>query len=315
VPVANIQSDKADPPAKDSAGSRLSAKRAAKAAKKAASRGTTNPVEEVAKTVRVVNAWIDDHGKKVWYGLAGVAVLVVIGLAVNVYRDSRDRDAGEILRGAISTSAGVIVPPDETPPEDPLFPTFSSVKERDEKALAQFRDVQKKFPSSRAARYALLGEANALIELGKPVEAAAAFNKLLQDDEAGDDNYLRFRGLEGAGYALEGQQKYEDARKRFAELSKLRSGAYRTLGDYHQARMLVLEGKRAEARTLLEAASKAAADKPAEQEEHFESVAEASSTLLSELGGTPAEKPGGKGTGISQNVMDALRRQLATQQK
>src|SRR5262245_45447217 len=111
VPVANIQSDKADPPAKDTAGSRLSAKRAAKAAQKASQRGTSNPVEDVAKSVRVVNAWIDDHGHKVWYGLGGVAVAIAVGIGVSLYVNSRNRDAGDILRGAISTSAGVIVPP------------------------------------------------------------------------------------------------------------------------------------------------------------------------------------------------------------
>ena len=311
--MANIQSDKADPPAQETAGSRLSAKRAAKAAKKAAQRGTSNPVEDVAKRVRVVNAWIDDHGRKVWIGLGAVVALAAIGLGVSAFNTSRDHDAGELLRGAISTSAGSVVPADETPPEDPIFPTFGSVKERDDKALAQYRDVQKKFPSSRAATYALLGEGDALLELGKPAEAASVFAKLLE--QAGDDSYLRFRGLEGAGYALEGQQKYADARKRFADLSKLQNGAYRSVGDYHQARMFVLEGQRAQARSLLEASSKAAADKPAEQGDRFESVQQSAATLLSELGGQPAERAGGKGSGgISQHVLDALRKQLATQQ-
>jgi tetratricopeptide (TPR) repeat protein len=312
VPVANIQSDKADAPARETAGARLAAKRAAKAAKKASQRGTATPLQEVQKSVLVVNAWIDEHGRKVWLALGGVAVVCAAWLGFSAYQDRRDRDAGEILHTAISTSAGIIVPADETQPEDPIFPVFSSVKERDDKALAQFRDVQKKFPNSRAAGYAALGEANALLGLGKFPEAAALFSKLL--DGAGDDSFLRFRGLEGAGYALEGQQKYADAGKRFAELSKLENGEYRTLGDYHQARMLVLQDQRAEARKLLEALSKAAADKPEEQGERFESVAQSAQTLLSELGGQPAEKAAGK-SGISQHVLDALRKQLGTQKQ
>lgn len=316
--MADIQSDKAHAPARDTAGTRLSAKRAAKAAKKAAARGTANPVEEVAKSVREVNAWLEVHGRNIWLALGAVVLACVGWFAFANYSDKSEREAGELLRGAIASSHGIIVAPDETAPEDALYPTFNSIKERDEKALEQFRALQKKFPNSHAARYAALGEANAQLELGKFSEASAAYAAALA--HADDDTFLRVRALEGAGYALEGQQKYADARKQFEELSRLQNGAYRTLGDYHRARMLVLEGQRDEARKLLEALSKAAADKrtdqPDEQQaERFESVAAAAQNLLMELGGQPAEKAGGKNSGISQSVMDALRKQLATQKK
>jgi tetratricopeptide (TPR) repeat protein len=315
VPVADIQSDKAHAAARDTAGTRLSAKRAAKAAKKAAQRGTSNPVEEVAKSVREVNAWIDVHGRKIWFALAAVVLVCVGWFAVSSYQDKRDREAGELLRAAIATSHGIIVSADEPAPEEPLYPTFNSVQERDDKALQQFRALLKKFPNSQAARYAILGEANALLELAKFSEAAAAYARALEAPHASEDTFLRVRALEGSGYALEGQKQYPQARKRFEELSRLQNGAYRTLGDYHRARMLVAEGQRAEARKLLEALSKAAADKPEEQGERFESVAQAAQNLLSELGGQPADKAGGKNSGISQSVLDALRKQLATQKK
>ncbi|HEX4353825.1 MAG TPA: tetratricopeptide repeat protein [Polyangiales bacterium] len=310
--MANIQSDKATAPARDTAGSRLAAKRAAKAAKKASQRGTATPLDDVQKSVRVVNAWFDEHGRKVWIGLGAIALIAIAWYAVERHREQRDRDAGEILNAAIATSAGLIVPADETPPEDPIFPTFSSLKEREQKALQQFDEVEQKFPDSRPAQYAQLGRANAQLQLGKFAGASTSFDKLLT--QAGDDTFLRFRGLEGAGYALEGQKKYAEAGKRFAELSKLGSGEFRTIGDYHQARMLVLQDQRAQARKLLELWSKASADKPEEQGERFEGVAQSAQTLLSELGGQPAEKSGGK-SGISQHVLDALRKQIATQKQ
>jgi predicted negative regulator of RcsB-dependent stress response len=260
-----------------------------------------------------VNVWLEAHGRNLWLAL-GAVVLACVGWFVFAnYSDKSEHEAGDLLRGAIATSHGIIVSPDETAPEEPLYPTFSSVKERNEKALQQFRALQKKFPASHAARYAMLGEANAQLELGKFVEAGTAFAAALS--HAGEDVFLRVRALEGSGYALEGQQKYADARKQFEELSRLQNGAYRTLGDYHRARMLVLEDKRPEARKLLEALSKASADKPEEQGERFESVSLAAQNLLTELGGQPAEKAGGKNSGISQNVLDALRKQLATQKK
>jgi tetratricopeptide (TPR) repeat protein len=314
VPVANIQSDKADSPARETAGSRLSAKRAAKAAQKASQRGNVNPAQEVAKSMQEVNAWIDNHGRKVWYVLGAGVVAAVAAIAITSYMETRNRGAGELLQTAVTTSEGLIIAPEETPPEDAIVPTFESVKVRDAKALQQFRAVDSKFPSSPAAHYALLGQANALLELAKYSDAASAYDKALAS--ADDDVFLRFRALEGSGYALEGQQKYPQARERFEQLSKLNNGAYRSIGDYHRARMLVAEGKRDEARKLLEALSKAAADKPDEQGERFESVTAAASTLLTELGGEPAEKgPSAKGSGISQQVLDAVRKQLGSQKK
>ena len=306
--MADIQSDKAHAPAQETAGSRLAAKRAAKAAKKAASRGTTNPAEEVAKSVHNVNVWIEAHGRKVWIGLGAAVAVAIAALGIARLQDGKSREAGALLRTAVTTNQGIIVAPEETPPEDPILPTFTSAKERDEKALAQYRDVQKQYPKSTAAPYAALGEGNTLLALSKPAEASSVFEKLRSADEK--DDFLRFRALEGAGYALEGQQKYAEAAERFEALSKLKNGAYRSVGDYHRARMLVLLGKRDEAKQLLEALNKAAADKPAtstgEGDEpaasSFEFATSAAQTLLTELGGQPAQSAGGGG--FSQRVVD-----------
>jgi len=321
--VTDIQSDKAPSPARETAGNRLAAKRAAKAARKAASRGTSNPVENVAKSVLDVNAWLDVHGRTIWLAVGGLVLVGAAVLVISSLRTKSDQEAGTLLHSAVTTSHGLIVAPDETPPEDSIVPTFGSTKEREEKALTQFREVQKKFPNTRAGAFAALGEANALLTLGKYVEASAAFEKLRTalgaEGKSDDENaFLRFRVLEGAGYALEGQKKYAEAGKQFEALSKLHNGAYRTLGDYHQARMLVAEGKRDEAKKLLEALNKALADKPvdaAEPADRFESAEAASQTLLTELGGTPVDRPSGASSGISQQVLDSLRKQLGNQKR
>lgn len=313
--MADISSKAGAPPERDSAGSRLAAKRAAKAARKASKRGTSNPAEEVAKSVLEANAWIDQHAPKLWIGLLGAVVIAIAALGFSAFQDRRDREAGSLLIAAVTTSEGLIVAPDETQPEDPVLPVFSSAKERDEKALGQYQDVKNKFPDSLAGTYARLGVANTLLSQGKYAEAATAFDALLKEDAK--DTFVRFRALEGAGYALESQQKYAEARQRFEALSQLQNGAYRTIGDYHRARMLVAEGNRDEARKLLEALNKAAADKPGEQGEagdRFESTTAAVQALLTELGGQAVEKSPA-GSGISQQVLDSLRRQLGSQKK
>jgi tetratricopeptide (TPR) repeat protein len=317
--VADIQSDKAHLPARESAGSRLAAKRAAKAARKAASRGTSNPVEDVAKSVLNASVWLDQHGRAIVLGVAGVAVVVIAVFVISNWRDSGSHEAGTQLQGAITTSHGLVVAPEETPPEDAIVPVFTSAKERDEKSLKQFHDVAQKYADSSAGRYAALGEANDLLLLGKHADASAAFEKL-RSSTNDQDEFLRFRVLEGSGYALESQQKYPEALQRFEALSQLAHGNYRIVGDYHRARVLAAQGKRDEARKVLETLNKALADKPAdataaEPSDRFESTLASAQTLLGELGGQPAEHSTGAGSGISQQVLDSLRKQLGSQKK
>jgi|GEM_PF-3975472 len=331
-----MQSDNADSPSRETAGTRLAAKRAAKAAKKAAARGTTNAVGEAANTVaHEATAWMDRHGRTVLIAL-GAGIAVAVGaLIISNLSQGKNREAGALLQSAVTTAQGIVVPADETPPEDPIFPVFPNVKEREEKALGQFRDVTKQFPGTLAGSYAQLGEANTQLRLGNYAEASTTFEKLRNAQNSQNakeqDDFIRFRVLEGAGYALEGQKKYSEARERFDALSKLNNGTYRILGDYHRARTLVAEGKRDEAKKLLEELTKAEAEKPAETAgpasaagaaeaaigqpppaERYESTLTAAQTLLTELGGKPPERSGG-GSGISQQVLDSLRKQLGSQ--
>jgi predicted negative regulator of RcsB-dependent stress response len=248
----------------------------------------------------------------------GLGALIAVGVTwvlLAHYLTTKDYDAGAALRGAVTLHQGIVVGADDPAPEDVIVPTFGSAQERATKAFASYGEVVKKYGSSAAGRYAALGVANSQFELGKYPEAASGYAKVL--DSAGNDTYLRFRALEGSGYALEAQQKYPDALKRFEELSRFANGTYRSLADYHRARILVAQGKPAEARALLESMSKAlAANTNVQERERFESSVESAETLLQELGGRPTEKPRVDlmhgGGGLSQDVMDALRKQLAT---
>jgi tetratricopeptide (TPR) repeat protein len=313
LPVANIQSNNANSPPRDTAGTRLAAKRAAKAAQKAAKRGTTNQLEQATAKVQEAAAWVDDHGRKIWFGLGAIIVVGVAWVVLAHYLTTKDSDAGAALHNAVTNNLGVVVPADETAPEDLIVPTFSSPEERAKKTLEGYKEVAKKYGSSTAGKYAMLGVANSLLETGKYAEATAEYAKVL--DGAAADTFLRFRALEGSGYAFEAQQKYPEALAKFEELSRFANGAYRSLADNHRARVLVEQGKPAEARTLLEGLSKAlAANTNVQERERFESAVESGETMLQELGGKPTEKPRvdptGKG-GISQDVMDAIRKQLA----
>lgn len=316
--MADTNSD-AQASARESAGSRLAAKRAAKAAKKAAARGTQAPLDEVKEQISGATSWFDRHKNTIVVSVSGIAIAAAGYLAVSSHTEGIDRDAGSLLRTAVTTSQGYVATGDETPPEDLLVPTFASTAERDNKALEQYRDVQKKFADAPAARWAKLGEANTLLGQSKHAEAEKAYRAVL--DGAGDDTFLRVRALEGLGYALEAQKKPADAIARFEELSRFDNGAYKILGDYHRARILAATGKRDDAVKVLEALVKASVDKPAEEAERFASIVEHARTLLTELGGKAPEKPGpdlgaigaagGGNDAITQQVMEALRKQMA----
>jgi tetratricopeptide (TPR) repeat protein len=205
-------------------------------------------------------------------------------------------------------------------------PTFTSAKERDDKALTEYQAVTKQFANSDAGRWSKLGEANTLLALGKHADAAKAFDVALA--AAGDDEFLRFRALEGASYALEAEGKRDEAQKKLEELGKLDGGAYKPVAEYHRARLLAASGKRDEARSVLEAQAKAAEAKPDAKDgasagasvDHFPSMTEASETLLQELGGQPVQRGldlsglGGPG-GLSPDVIESLRRQMSQQQQ
>ena len=313
--MSTIQSDDANSPPRDTAGTRLAAKRAARAAQKAAKRGTSNPAQDAAVVVQEAAHWVDDHRMKIWAAIGAVLVIGVGWVVLANYLNTKDNDAGNALKAATLISQGIVVPADETAPEDIIVPTFSSSEERANKALASYREVVKQYGDSKAGHYAQLGVANSLLDLGKAKEAEAEYAKALE--LAGADTFLRSRALEGSGYALEAQQKYPEALKRFEELSRFDNGTYRSLADYHRARVLVAQGKPADAKALLESLSKAiAATTDVQERERFESSLESAETLLSELGGRPTEKPrvdlGGKG-GLSPDVLDAIRKQLASQ--
>lgn len=313
--MATIQSNNANSPPRDTAGTRLAAKRAAKSAQKAAKRGTTNQLEQATHKVQQAAAWFDDHGRTLWIALGAVVVVGVAWVVLAHYLTTKDYDAGVALQAAVTNSLGIVVPAGETAPEDLIVPSYSSAEERGKKTLDGYRDVATKYGSSAAGKYATLGLANSLFDLGKYAESVTEYAKVLNGAGTATDTYLRFRALEGSGYALEAQQKYPEALAKFEELSRFADGAYRPLADYHRARILVAQAKPAEARALLEGLSKAiAAIAIVQERERFESAVESAETMLQELGGKPTEKPRvdptGKG-GLSQDVMDAIRKQLA----
>ena len=89
--------------------------------------------------------------------------------------------------------------------------------------------------------------------------------KLYREVRAGklaqDNLEVRGRAIEGTGFCLEAKEDLEGALKSFRELSNLEGSLeFAVLGLYHQARVLVTQGKRDMAKDLLEKAQKRLGD-------------------------------------------------------
>jgi tetratricopeptide (TPR) repeat protein len=323
--VAPNEEEKGGTTPRSEAASRLAARRAAKAAAKAAKRGTAPVVPDgLAKGADAARSFYEDNSRLLLVGIGAGVLLAVVWLTVSAFLDKRAHEAGDLLfTGVEAAKAPVIDPATAGDLLDDSVETFPSEQARAKKAQSEYQVVLKRFPNTDAATWASLGEANALRDLGKQAEALKAYDQLLarKDDLS---TVVRAGALEGAGFALESQSKYADATKRFGELAELANGAYKPLGEYHRARMLIAQGQKQKAAESLEALVKAERARPQDQGQRFEGVVSDAETLLTELSvelnapklradiapaagpSSAAEQP----NALTQDIVDALRRQI-----
>ncbi len=185
-----------------------------------------------------------------------VGVVLVGGLLVGVfsYFSARgEAKAAQELGAVLEILERPVVPTPEgaqaTPPVGEN-PPFKSTQEQDQalvKALTDFRTKHEGTPSATTAALTL-GKAE--YRLGNHDKALAAFGEYLKG--AGQNDPLRASALEGQGYTYEAQQKYDQALGSFEEMSKVDAGGYlEGMGQYHRARILILQGKKDDAAAVL----------------------------------------------------------------
>jgi tetratricopeptide (TPR) repeat protein len=327
--LAPSEEEKGEATQRSDAASRLAARRAAKAAAKAAKRGTAPLVPgAVTKKVEAARSFYQDNARLLLGGIGAGLIAAVLWITFSLQSSKQEREATDQLYTGIEAMNAPVIGPEETPPEDISIDTYPSAPARAEKALAEFQRTAKQFPDSPAARWAALGEANALLQLGKYAEAEKAYQRLIGNEEV--DAFLRARASEGAGFALEAQQKYAEAAKRFEQLAEVDQGVHKPLAEYHRARMYVALGDKKKAASLLEALVKAERARPPVEGTRYEGLIADAETLLTELAvelgdpklradipssssGTSAAGSGKTGA-LTQDIVDALRKQLENKQ-
>jgi hypothetical protein len=186
--------------------------------------------------------WLEQHGKAVV--TAVVAVVVVWGgvALLQHFNAKGNEQAAQKFSAALKVlDREVVTVPQVTPPAEGETPPFTSEKEKDEALVAKLSEVRLKEAGHTAAINAALPLAEAYLRLGKPSDALPLFDEYLKSADPKDP--MRPEALEGRGYALEMEQKYDDAMAAFDQLARENKTDFmKGMGLYHRGRMLVLKG-------------------------------------------------------------------------
>ncbi|MDP9149853.1 MAG: hypothetical protein M3O36_07955 [Myxococcota bacterium] len=229
-----------------------------------------DPLLERATQVR---RWIRGH-RELFGGLLAVVLVGVGGaMAWTYWQTKHGAESSALLAQAFADEHGHVSSKDADDEDDgkakSLYPTFKSVAERREAALAKFRQVESKYAGTGAAILARLAEGGLLLDKGDAAVALAAYEDVKASALARADMEVRGRSLEGTGFAHEllaerdaaNRDKHlNDALAAFKELERLEAKGFKELAMYHQARVLQDKGDNAKAIELLKDVSKRVAD-------------------------------------------------------
>lgn len=271
-------------------GERLAAQKAAKAARKAAKKGSSPLVlDSFTEKAIQTTSWVKANQTRIWIvGLVAVIAVVVV-FSVRMHTSKRNQEAGKLLGKAVSTATAEVLSEDNASlnKTDVSGETYASKEEKTAQTLESFLNVSKQYPNTTASLWSEIGAANTYLVLDKLVEAKKHYKRVV---ELADDDFLKYRALEGVGFVEEAQKKYSDAITSFKEIARIADGAYKPESNFHVARMYFAQNNQEKAvqslRELLKEVKKREAD---QRGDHRYVKAEAENLML-ELGYDPDEE-------------------------
>lgn len=207
------------------------------------------PDEFISKSAEI-GEMLSAHKRKILIGIGIVVAALIVASAIYVYKEEKALQSSEGMVGALE----ILGRPVETvqlfsgSSEGPDEESFGSMHEKDEATQKAFHSAIEKASTSSVKNMAILGEAQALLGLGRHEDAAEAYQRFIDSPE-GTETFL-FLAYEGLGLALEGQGKLDEAMKQFQALQSVAGGRYEPLSLYHQARLLESQQKKDEAKSM-----------------------------------------------------------------
>jgi hypothetical protein len=179
------------------------------------------------------------------------AILVVIAALVAALASSlgsrREQRAARALGVALKSldrPVGEPIPGDEDKP-------YANQLDKDQALVAALTPFRAEFSGTLPAATGALPLGDAQLRLARPEEALPRFGDFLGHTPS--TQILRVSALEGEGYAWEAKGDFEHALDAFGRMSREDAGGFLAgMGLYHRARILMLQGKKAEAAQAFE---------------------------------------------------------------
>jgi len=178
-------------------------------------------------------AWFEKHFKAILGGL----VLVLAGIWGVQLIGARSEAAAARITTQLNEAVDAYQ--EATGLQKVLTSTSPAALKADyQKVYDQLAELRQAHPEAGAARMAALYQADLARRLEKYDEAVTLYDAYLT--KSGPSDPLRFFALAGAGYALEGANKLDDALARFKTLEA--EGFYKDYALKHEARVLEAKG-------------------------------------------------------------------------
>lgn len=203
-----------------------------------------NPDQFVSFWTRVGHS-ASVHRTKLTVGVLGALTAILLVWAANGYMGRRAANASQAFARIERIANAPLLPVTGDGPAKKAeegVPQFKTEKERTEAALKEAESFIAANGGLGLAAHARLLKGHYLFVLGKPADAAAAYEQLLGGSL---DQRLRFLAQEGLAYAYEAKGDFDRAIASFgamADESQSAGGFYRDFALFNKARLLEKKG-------------------------------------------------------------------------
>jgi tetratricopeptide (TPR) repeat protein len=199
---------------------------------------------ELAHLAAVTQRLATDKQRPLTAIIIGVVVVIAAAVAYGAWQRSTERQAQAGLVEASVVAEGRVGPPPAAG-QPAAGPSFATERERHEAALAKFQAVADGFPSTDAGVMARYRAAASLMALGRPAEAVAAYQRVIDDGRG----VLAEMGRLGLATAQAEAGQYDAAIATYRSLAERRDGPFAADGVLIQlARTYRSAGRMDEAR-------------------------------------------------------------------
>lgn len=215
--------------------------------------------DALARASHRATQWIRKHFTIIQWVIV-LAVAGGIGWQIWSWRHGKSvAKASDVLITGVEAEHGRIGAPEDQGKADPITgvvdprPIFATDEARLQAATQAYQEAAELRKGSGTAILAKLGLAGVYYDQGKYDEAIQTYEAVKGSELAKHDADVRLRAVEGIGLAREAKKELDAALKAFKELENSDVPGFKSLGLFHQARVLYTKGEKDKAKELVKA--------------------------------------------------------------